>query len=38
MYVVTADDRGHNIKLRVGFNDDNGYWETVTSDAIGQIE
>lgn len=36
-YVLVSEDQGHRISVRVGFSDDDGYWETVTSDATSRI-
>lgn len=36
-YVLTKADLAHTIKVRVGFTDDGGYSETVTSDATNLV-
>ncbi len=37
-YVLTSDDTGKSIKVRVSFTDDSGYSETLTSPATGSVE
>ena len=37
LYVITEEDQGHEVKLRVSFTDRGGYKEAVTSQATGTV-